>query len=147
MALKRGRQSRPSQPPKLAILNSTLIPGGGGARSACFAPGAEGAPTKEYSLIVLISTLGSILLVSTSDLISLYLSIELQSFGVYILASLYRNSDPAVSAGLKYYLIGGLSSCLILFGCSLIYSYSGLTNLESIQNILSAQSASSNNIL
>jgi len=52
-----------------------------------------------------------------------------------------------VSAGLKYYLIGGLSSCLILFGCSLIYSYSGLTNLESIQNILSAQSASSNNIL
>ena len=123
--------------PNLAILNYTLIPGRGEAA----------APTKEYSLIVLISTLGSILLVSTSDLISLYLSIELQSFGVYILASLYRNSDPAVSAGLKYYLIGGLSSCLILFGCSLIYSYSGLTNLESIQNILSAQSASSNNIL
>ncbi len=123
--------------PKLAILNYTLIPEKIGGE----------APTKEYSLIVLISTLGSILLVSTSDLISLYLSIQLQSFGVYILASLYRNSDPAVSAGLKYYLIGGLSSCLILFGCSLIYSYSGLTNLESIQNILSAQSASSNNIL
>jgi len=119
--------------PKLAILNYTLI------------PEKIGNYPKEYSLIVLISTLGSILLLSSSDLISLYLSIELQSFGVYILASLYRNSDPAVSAGLKYYLIGGLSSCIILFGCSLIYSYSGLTNLESIQNLLSINS--SNNIL
>jgi NADH-ubiquinone oxidoreductase chain 2 len=99
----------------------------------------------EYSLIVLISTLGSILLLSSADLISLYLSIELQSFGVYILASLYRNSESAISAGLKYYLLGGLSSCLILFGCALIYSYSGLTQLDSIYYILSV--SSNNNIL
>ena len=94
----------------------------------------------EYSLIVLISTLGSILLLSSADLISLYLSIELQSFGVYILASLYRNSESAISAGLKYYLLGGLSSCIILFGCCLIYSYSGLTQLDSIYNIISVNS-------
>jgi len=80
---------------------------------------------------------------SSADLISLYLSIELQSFGVYILASLYRNSESAISAGLKYYLLGGLSSCIILFGCCLIYSYSGLTQLDSIYNIISVNSENS----
>ena len=91
---------------------------------------------REYSLIVLLSTLGASLLISSSDLISLYLSIELQSFGVYILASLYRNSENAISAGLKYFLLGGLSSCLILLGAGLIYTFTGLTNFESIYNII-----------
>ena len=86
----------------------------------------------KYSLIVLFSTLGSLMLVSSSDMISMYLSIELQSFGVYILATLYRDSALATSAGLKYFLLGGLSSCLILLGAGLLYSYTGLTNFESI---------------
>ena len=60
----------------------------------------------EYSLIVLFSSLGASLLVSSSDLISMYLSIELQSFGVYILTTLYRESESATSAGLKYFLLG-----------------------------------------
>ena len=89
----------------------------------------------KYSLIVLFSTLGSLMLVSCSDLISMYLSIELQSFGVYILATLYRDSALATSAGLKYFLLGGLSSCLILLGAGLIYSYTGLTNFESIYSL------------
>ena len=59
----------------------------------------------QYSLIVLFSTLGASLLISSFDLISLYLCIELQSFGVYILATLYRNSESATSAGLKYFLL------------------------------------------
>jgi NADH-ubiquinone oxidoreductase chain 2 len=92
----------------------------------------------EYSLLVLFSTLGSSLLVSSYDLISMYLSIELQSFGVYILATLYRNSESATSAGLKYFLLGGLSSCIILLGASLIYTYTGLTNFESIYSLISA---------
>ena len=86
----------------------------------------------DYSIIVLFSILGSSLLISSFDLISLYLSIELQSFGLYILATLYRNSESATSAGLKYFLLGGFSSCLILLGIGLIYSYTGLTNFESI---------------
>jgi NADH-ubiquinone oxidoreductase chain 2 len=86
----------------------------------------------KYSLIILFSSLGSLLLISSADLISMYLSIELQSFGVYILATLYRESKLATSAGLKYFLLGGLSSCLILLGASLIYTFTGLTNLESI---------------
>lgn len=91
----------------------------------------------EYSLVVLFSTLGASLLISSSDLISMYLSIELQSFGVYILATLYRNSESATSAGLKYFLLGGLSSCIILLGASLIYTYTGLTNFESIYSLIS----------
>jgi NADH-ubiquinone oxidoreductase chain 2 len=95
------------------------------------------ATAKEYSLVVLFSTLGASLLVSSCDLISMYLSIELQSFGVYILATLYRNSESATSAGLKYFLLGGLSSCIILLGASLIYTYIGLTNFESIYSLIS----------
>jgi NADH-ubiquinone oxidoreductase chain 2 len=91
----------------------------------------------DYSLIVIFSTLGSCLLISCSDLISMYLSIELQSFGLYILSTLYRNSESSTSAGLKYFLLGGLSSCIILLGSGLIYAYTGLTNFESIYSLIS----------
>ena len=84
----------------------------------------------------MLSTIGASLLISSSDLISLYLSIELQSFGVYILASIYRNSGSAVSAGLKYFLLGSLSSCIILLGCSIIYTYTGLTHFDSIYSFI-----------
>src|SRR5579859_1834210 len=66
-------------------------------------------PCTEYSLIIMFSTLGASLLISCADLVSMYLSIELQSFGVYILSTLYRDSESATSAGLKYFLLGGLS--------------------------------------
>ena len=95
----------------------------------------------QYSLIVLFSTLGASLLISSFDLISLYLCIELQSFGVYILSSLNRNSESATNAGLKYFLLGSFSSCLILLGTGLIYAYTGLTNLESIYSIVSVSNS------
>jgi NADH-ubiquinone oxidoreductase chain 2 len=75
----------------------------------------------------------------------MYLSIELQSFGVYILATLYRDSESATSAGLKYFLLGGLSSCIILLGAGIIYTYTGLTNFESIYSIISV--SENNNII
>ena len=90
-----------------------------------------------YSIIVLFSSLGASLLISCSDLISMYLSIELQSFSLYVLSTLYRNSESSTSAGLKYFLLGGLASCLILFGAGLLYAYTGLTNFESIYSLLS----------
>ncbi len=86
----------------------------------------------DYSLVVLFSSLGSSLLLSSYDLISVYLSIELQSFGLYVLSTLYRDSESSTSAGLKYFLLGGLSSCIILLGTGVIYSYTGTTNLESL---------------
>lgn len=104
----------------------------------------SGPLVKEYSLILLFSALGSSLLLSSGNLLSMYLSIELQSFGVYILATIYRNSESATNAGLKYFLLGGLSSCLILLGCVLIYSYTGLIYFEDIYSITAASNAVSN---
>jgi len=101
--------------------------------------------SRDYSLIVLFSSLGSSLLISSFDLISVYLSIELQSFGLYVLATLYRNSESSTSAGLKYFLLGGLSSCIILLGVGLIYSYSGTTNFESLY-ILNTINSSHDNL-
>lgn len=100
--------------------------------------GVTGPVVSEYSLIVLFSTLGSSLLLSSGNLLSLYLAVELQSFGVYILATIYRNSESATNAGLKYFLLGGLSSCLILLGCVLIYSYTGLIYFEDIYSLVSS---------
>ncbi|RYE15763.1 MAG: NADH-quinone oxidoreductase subunit N, partial [Rickettsiales bacterium] len=100
--------------------------------------GTTSVPTvSEYSLMILFTTMGASLLLSSCDLVSMYLSIELQSFAVYILATLYRNSESATAAGLKYFLLGGLSSALILLGTALIYSYTGLTQFESIYALIS----------
>lgn len=93
--------------------------------------------SNEYCLIIIFNILGALLLISSSDLISVYLSIELQSFGLYILATLYKEKLSASSAGLKYFLLGGLSSCIILLGSGLIYTYTGLTNLDLIYSFFS----------
>jgi len=102
--------------------------------------------TIEYSLIIIFSTLGASLLISSSNLISMYLSTELQSFAVYILPTLYKDSELATNAGLKYFLLGSLASCFILLGSGLIYTYTGLTNLESIYNFISVTDSVSSNI-
>ena len=94
----------------------------------------------EYPLIILFTLTGATFLISSADLVSMYLAIELQSFAVYILATLYRDSESATSAGLKYFLLGGLSSGLILLGSALIYGYTGLTNLEGIYTLISVAS-------
>lgn len=84
----------------------------------------------EYTLIILFIITGSVLLISSSDLISIYLSIELQSYGLYLLCTIYRNSELSTSAGLTYFLLGGLSSCFILLGVALIYANSGTTYID-----------------
>lgn len=103
----------------------------------------------EYPLILLFIVTGATFLVSTSDLVSIFLSIELQSYGLYLLSTLYRNSEKATSGGLTYFLLGGLSSCFILLGTSLIYANSGTTNLDGIYVItsLSDLANDSHNIL
>jgi len=101
----------------------------------------------EYPLILLFIITGSLFLVSTSDLVSIFLSIELQSYGLYLLSTLYRNSELATSGGLTYFLLGGLSSCFILLGTSLLYANSGTTNLDGIYIITSLSDISSDNIL
>jgi len=91
----------------------------------------------EYSLIILFIVTGSVFLISTSDLVSIFLSIELQSYGLYLLSTIYRDSEPATSGGLMYFLLGGLSSCFILLSTALLYANSGTTNLDSLYIITS----------
>jgi NADH-ubiquinone oxidoreductase chain 2 len=91
----------------------------------------------EYPLIILFIISGATFLVSTSDFVSIFLSIELQSYGLYLLSTLYRNSELATSGGLTYFLLGGLSSCFILLGTSLLYANSGTTNLDGLYIITS----------
>src|SRR2546423_1287668 len=80
-----------------------------------------------------------------SDLVSIFLSIELQSYGLYLLSTLYRNSELATSGGLTYFLLGGFSSCFILLGTSLLYANSGSTNLDGIYVITSLSDVANNN--
>lgn len=91
----------------------------------------------EYTLIVLFTVSGAVLLLSSGDLGSIYLCIELQSFSLYIISSIHRNSESSTGSALTYFLLGGLSSCFILLGIALIYVNSGLTNLDSIYSIIS----------
>lgn len=91
----------------------------------------------EYPLILLFIITGAVFLISSSDLVSIFLSIELQSYGLYLLSTLYRNSELATRGGLTYFLLGGLSSCFILLGTSLLYANSGTTNLDGIYVVTS----------
>jgi len=99
----------------------------------------------EYPLIILFIVLGSLFLIATSDLVSIFLSIELQSYGLYLLCTIYRNSESATSGGLMYFLLGGLSSCFILLGTSLLYANSGTTNLDNLYIITSISEISQDN--
>jgi NADH-ubiquinone oxidoreductase chain 2 len=86
----------------------------------------------EYPLILLFIVSGAVLLISTSDLVSIFLSIELQSYGLYLLSSIYRNSELSTTGGLIYFLLGGLSSCFILLGITLLYVNSGTTSMDGL---------------
>ena len=86
----------------------------------------------EYPIIILASTLGMILMISAYDLIIFYLGLELQSLSLYILASFKRDDERSTEAGLKYFILSALASGLLLYGCSLIYGFTGSTNFEVI---------------
>ena len=98
----------------------------------------------EYPLILLFIIAGAVFLISSSDIISIFISIELQSYGLYLIASIYRNSEISTSAGLTYFLLGGLSSCFILLGTALLYTNSGVTNLDGFYLITSVSEVKDN---
>ncbi|KAG2195734.1 hypothetical protein INT47_004838 [Mucor saturninus] len=108
-----------------------------GENSTLVSKGKKLSVLAEYPLIALLSVLGMSSLISSSDLVSMFLSIELQSFAVYILATIYRESESATAAGLKYFLLGSLSSALILLGSSLLYGFTGLTSFEGLYMLCS----------
>lgn len=82
----------------------------------------------EFLLLLMFVVFALCLLISSNDLLTLYLSIEMQSLGLYILTSFQKNSQFSSEAGLKYFILGALSSSILLFGLSLIYGATGQTN-------------------
>jgi len=89
----------------------------------------------EYTLLLLFSLLGIFLICSSNDLITAYLSIELQSLAFYIMAAFKKDSTFSIDAGLKYFILGAFSSSLFLFGSSIIYGISGSTNFEDFKSL------------
>jgi NADH-quinone oxidoreductase subunit N len=86
----------------------------------------------EFGVLVLLATLGMMLLISASDLIALYLGLELMSLPLYVIASSNRDNARSTEAGLKYFVLGALSSGMLLYGASLIYGFTGTVNFTGI---------------
>lgn len=91
----------------------------------------------EFNILILLATLGMMLMVSASNMLILYMGLELQSLSLYILAAFNRNSLQSSEAGLKYFILGALSSGLLLFGISLVYGYTGSTSYPAIVEYVS----------
>ena len=90
----------------------------------------------EYMIFILFSTASMLLMISSYDFISMYLTVELQSLCFYVLAASKRNSEFSTEAGLKYFILGAFSSGILLFGCSMIYGFTGITNFGELSKVL-----------
>jgi NADH-quinone oxidoreductase subunit N len=86
----------------------------------------------EYSILILLSTTGMLMLISATDLIALYLGLELMSLALYVVAAINRNSVRSTEAGLKYFVLGALSSGMLLYGASLVYGFTGTVSFDGI---------------
>jgi len=92
----------------------------------------EGMERFEFPILILLATVGMLMMVSANDLISLYVGIELQSLSLYVIAAFKRDTLKSTEAGLKYFVLGALSSGMLLYGASMIYGFTGSTNFETI---------------
>ena len=99
----------------------------------------ENAQRFEVPVLILFATLGMMMMVSAGDLIALYIGLELQSLSLYVLAAIRRDSLKSTEAGLKYFVLGALSSGMLLYGASLIYGFSGSTDFLQIANVINEQ--------
>ncbi len=92
----------------------------------------EGIPQFEFPILVVFAVLGMMMMVSANDLISLYLGIELQSLSLYVLAAIRRDAVRSAEAGLKYFVLGALSSGILLYGMTLVYGFAGSTGFDDL---------------
>ncbi len=93
----------------------------------------------EYPIIIMFSILGMFFMLSSNDLILFYLGLELQSLALYVLAAIDRDNTISSEAGIKYFVLSALSSGLLLYGCSLLYGFTGSTNFDEISSSLVSQ--------
>lgn len=90
----------------------------------------EGIARFEFPVLILLATTGMLVMISANDLISLYLGLEMQSLALYVVASFKRDSVRSTEAGLKYFVLGALSSGMLLYGCSMVYGFAGSTSFD-----------------
>ena len=98
----------------------------------------EGMERFEFPILMVLATLGMMMMISANDLMSLYLGIELQSLALYVVAAFKRDSQRATEAGLKYFVLGALSSGMLLYGASMIYGFAGSTNFADLARTFQA---------
>jgi NADH-quinone oxidoreductase subunit N len=96
----------------------------------------------EFPILMLFATLGMMIMVSAGDLLALYLGLELQSLSLYVIAAFRRDQLRSSEAGLKYFVLGALSSGMLLYGCSMIYGFTGTTSFAGLASALSGGEAS-----
>jgi NADH-quinone oxidoreductase subunit N len=99
---------------------------------------AEGFARFEYPVLILLAAVGMGMLISAADLIALYLGLELMSLSLYVIAAFNRDNLRSTEAGLKYFVLGALSSGMLLYGASLVYGFTGTTSLEGIATAVQA---------
>ncbi|WP_181701860.1 NADH-quinone oxidoreductase subunit NuoN [Chthonobacter albigriseus] len=99
--------------------------------------------TFEYPVLIVIATLGMLLMISANDLLSVYLGLELQSLAAYVVAAIHRDDARSSEAGLKYFVLGALSSGMLLYGASLTYGFTGHTEFGAIAAALGAEGGAS----
>jgi NADH-quinone oxidoreductase subunit N len=95
----------------------------------------------EYPVLILLATLGMLLMVSANSFIALYMGLELQSLALYVLAAFHRDSQRSTEAGLKYFVLGALSSGMMLYGISLIYGFTGTTGFTAVAQVVHTSGA------
>jgi NADH-quinone oxidoreductase subunit N len=91
----------------------------------------------EYAVLIILATVGSMVMISANDLMTLYVGLELSALASYVLAAMNRENAKATEAGLKYFVLGALSSGLLLYGASLVYGFTGQTELDEIARTIS----------
>tara|TARA_B100001540_G_scaffold219624_1_gene194073 strand:+ start:7185 stop:8636 length:1452 start_codon:yes stop_codon:yes gene_type:complete len=97
---------------------------------------AENIERFEYPILIALATLGMMVMVSANDLMTMYMGIEMQSLALYVMAAFRRDTAQSTEAGLKYFVLGALSSGMLLYGASLVYGFTGTTNFTVLANVL-----------
>ena len=103
----------------------------------------EGMARFEFPVLILFATLGMLMMISANDLMSLYLGLEIQSLSLYVIAAFRRDALRSSEAGLKYFVLGALSSGMLLYGISMVYGFAGSTNFADLAGVFSGGEAPS----
>jgi NADH-quinone oxidoreductase subunit N len=106
----------------------------------------QGMDRFEFPVLLVLATLGMLMMISAGNLISLYVGLELQSLSLYVVAAFRRDSQRSTEAGLKYFILGAISSGMLLYGCSLIYGFAGTTEFARLAEVFAADAGALPNI-